>query len=437
MRIHLGLSISILSVSLLTFCPAVWLIGDRLEKIPISNDVTLGDVDGDGDLDAFFANGRYEAFQPNTLALNDGTGRFRDSRQRPGRPMDTYSAALGDLDGDGDLDGFVGNGATCQMLENDGRGEFAAHRWIPAPGDSGAWSWAIALGDVDGDGDLDVFSAGCCGVSRTPGGILHSYNVVWLNDGAGDFRDSGQRLGESGSKAVALGDVDGDGDLDAFVGNSQESSGVSRPNQPNKVWLNDGSGRFRDSGHLLGRAETQALDLGDVDGDGDLDVVVANVGPSEVWLNDGSGNFSDTGQVLGSTHSRVVMASGRRRFVRLGDLDTDGDLDAFVGNQSAGRVWLNDGTGNFAPSDQSMRYSCRHAVALGDVDGNGTLDIFAGCYDGRYRVWINNGAGHFARRERTILWWLAGTAAIPIGMSLLTRLAPHTGFRSDSSLGAS
>jgi hypothetical protein len=398
-----------------------------LEKRPLSNDVTLGDLDGDGDLDAFFANGRHEAFQPNTVALNDGTGRFRDSLQRLGGPLATYSAALGDLDGDGDLDGLVGNAATCQMFANGGRGEFTAHRWLSAPGDSGAWSWAVALGDVDGDGDLDVFGAGCCGSSTSPGGILHSHNVVWLNDGTGVFRDSGQRLGESGSKAVALGDLDGDGDLDAFVGNSHESSGVSRPNQPNKIWLNDGTGRFSDSGQLLGRAETQALDLGDVDGDGDLDALAANIGSNEVWLNDGSGNFNDSGQALGSIDIRVAMASGRRRFVGLADLDTDGDLDAFVGGRSTGRIWLNDGSGNFKPWGQRMRYSWRHAVALGDVDGNDALDIFAGRYDRRYRVWINAGAGRFSRRRTTILWRLVGTGAAAVGLGLLTPRTPHKG----------
>jgi len=399
MRIHLVTLISILSASLLTSCSVIGSIADIVEGP--ARDVALGDIDGDSDLDAFFANGRYEAFKPNTVWLNDGTGRFRNSGQRLGRPMDTHSAALGDLDADGDLDAWVGNGVTCQMFENDGRGRFIAHRWLSAPGDSGAWSWTVSLGDVDGDGDLDAFAAGCCGTT-SGSSVSQPYNMVWLNDGAGNFRDSGQRLGILGSKAIALGDLDGDGDLDAFVGNSDsmiDASGRDWHNQPNKVWLNDGRGQFSDSGQSLGSAETRALALGDVDDDGDLDVFVGNDGPNEVGLNDGRAKFSGSGQTLGNAYTQVVA---------LADLDNDGDLDAFVGNRTTGEVWLNDGAGSFWASGQRMRYSWRHVVALGDVDGNGTLDVFAGSYDRNYRVWYNDGTGHFSRCKGLILYWLAG-----------------------------
>jgi len=121
-----------------------------------------------------------------------------------------------------------------------------------------------------------------------------------------------------GSQDVALGDLDGDGDLDAFVVNS---------NGHNTVWLNDGRGHFGDSGQMLGYSIGHAIDLGDVDGDGDLDAFVGNNGANEVWLNDGGaqggtpGNFTDSGQTLGNSYARVVS---------LADLDGDSDLDAFV-----------------------------------------------------------------------------------------------------------
>ena len=136
--------------------------------------------------------------------------------------------------------------------------------------------------------------------------------------------DSGQTLGNSGSHGVALRDVDGDGDLDAFVTNF---------GQPNKVWRNNG-GNFTDSGQNLGSSYSTDAALGDVDGDGDLDAFVANsLGQAnKVWRNDGSGDFSDSYQGLGSSDSRCVA---------LGDVDGDGDLDAFVANDGqAKKAWL-------------------------------------------------------------------------------------------------
>ncbi|HIA26740.1 MAG TPA: VCBS repeat-containing protein, partial [Planctomycetes bacterium] len=134
------------------------------------------------------------------------------------------------------------------------------------------------------------------------------------------FTDSGQLLGSFYSASVALGDLDGDGVLDAFVANS---------GQPNRVYMNDGTGTYPDSGQFLGSSWSTSVALGDLDDDGDLDAFVANSTgqPNRVYLNQGglqlgtTGTFSDSGQVLGSFYSRSVA---------LGDLDGDGDLDAFV-----------------------------------------------------------------------------------------------------------
>ena len=81
--------------------------------------------------------------------------------------------------------------------------------------------------------------------------------------GSGVFADSGQNLGSSDSAAVALGDLDNDGDVDAFVANALD--------QANRVWLDDGTGLFTDSDQNLGGFDTIALALGDLDSDGDLD----------------------------------------------------------------------------------------------------------------------------------------------------------------------
>ncbi len=382
--------------------------------------VALADVDGDGDLDAFLANGRSEGVEANTVWLNDGTGRFHDSGQRLGTDLmvDSHSVALGDFDADGDLDTLVGSSPTCEVLKNDGQGRFITQQWLSDPEDSGAPRLAVALGDVDGDGDLDSFMAGCCGAStgnQNQRWVLHSYNMVWLNDGAGNFQDSGQRLGILGSHAAAVGDIDGDGDLDAFVGNWRD--------EPHTVWLNDGSGHFTDSGQLLGSENSFAVALGDIDGDGDLDAFVGNDGANKIWLNDGGvqggtpGNFTDSGQALGNSNTRVVT---------LADLDGDGDLDAFVGNRTAAEIWLNDGgaqggvPGYFSDSGQALAHSDRYVTIVGDVEGDGDLDVLAMSFDQGYRIWHNDGAGHFGRdgRQGMLLYWLVGSIIV-LGLGLL------------------
>jgi hypothetical protein len=284
-------------------------------------------------------------------------------------------------------------------------------------------SKAVALGDVDEDGDLDVFVGICCRGRYEIGdpstgfvsqGYGDSHNMVWLNDGSGRFTDSGQLLGNESTLAVALRDVDGDGDLDAFVGNKRDSGDVAVGSPANKVWLNDGTGRFIDSGQEIDRGNSYAVSLGDVDGDGDLDAFVgdddprASGQPNKVWLNDGTGRFKDSGQNLGHDHTRAAA---------LVDIDGDGDLDAFVDNDTVSQIWLNDGTGRFLDSGQRIRHSDRFVVNVGDVDGDSDTDVFATHYDKGYRVWCNDGSGQFRQQSRPakpFAWLVGGCAASAI-----------------------
>jgi len=264
--------------------------------------VTLGDLDGDGDLDAYL----WSEVAPNEVWLNSGTGAFSDSDQRlsDGVDLHTSDVALADLDGDGDLDAFVANYG---------------------------------------------FSNG------------RRYNSVWFNDGDGLFTNSGQKLGDAESRAVAIGDLDGDGDLDAFVANSDVIfiSGY-RPRNP--VWLNDGDGTFT-RGQSLGTFSSLEVKLGDVDRDGDLDVLVANNRSGQqnrLWLNKGDATFQ-SGQVFAESGSKA----------ELGDLNGDGHLDALFDKT----VWINDGQGLFSQGDKLELLANRRG-ALGDLDGDGDVDLY-------------------------------------------------------------
>jgi hypothetical protein len=137
----------------------------------------------------------------------------------------------------------------------------------------------------------------------------------------GNFADSGQTLGNSFSIDVALGDLDSDGDLDAWVANL---------NEPNLVWINQGGdqggvvGNFADSGQALGNSYSWAVALGDIDGDGDLDAWVANWAGqlNRLWIND-----------CASVPPVPPVPPVPSQFVR-GDANGDGDTDFWVGDSA-------------------------------------------------------------------------------------------------------
>jgi len=300
--------------------------------------VALGDVDGDGDLDAVFA--AHLAWS--TVYINQGgdqggaPGVFSDSGQTLG---DGYGVALGDIDGDGDLDAVIADTGPNTVYTNTNQSGIFSDT-AQSLGDS--WSNAVALGDLDGDGDLDAVFAN------------DGADKVYINEGGdqggapGEFSVSDQNLGDSWSSAVALGDVDGDGYLDAVFANSGGST----------VWRNDGAGAF-----ITGTVQTLTagtdVALGDLNDDGHLDIWLEDQTGSDttVWLNDGYGNFADSGQAL--------LGLG---ISALGDLDGDRDLDAFsvrTFSDSGGPmlVWLNQNTTRALSDTATVR------ILVGDVQG--------------------------------------------------------------------
>lgn len=362
----------------------------RIAAQPETHAIELADLDGDGDLDAFLANGRNEAPEPNTVLWNDGRGKFQDSGQRLG-DFESRALVLADFDDDGDVDALVSNISWGEYFWNDSRGQFQQNQSIYMPTTEGypVGLWRFKLGDLNGDNQVDLFLTGCCGggIPNGPGEwhTLNASNAVWLSDGSGLPRSNGQQFGLGNSEDVALADLDGDGDLDAFLANSAHLDENMEPVEydANQVWFNDGHGSFTDSGQQIGNQRSYSVAVGDLDGDGDPDALVGNRGPDEVWWNDGQGHFSASDQALGNELTR---------YVHLADLDGDEDLDAFLGGDSQGRIWLNDGRGQFGDSGQRLNYSTRHAIAIGDVNADGTVDVVAGKLS-KADVWLNDGAG--------------------------------------------
>lgn len=328
--------------------------------------VVVADMDGDGDMDALISN----ADKNSLLLLNDGKGKFAKSAQEF-KP--SSGAAFGDLNGDKSQDIFITEETSNEIWLSDGKGVFSkSDQNLASPESS-----FVALGDLDGDGDLDAFVTNWNG----------NPDQVFLNDGKGNFSDSGQKLGYWFGAAVSLGDVDKDGDLDALVANNGEKT----DNAP-VLWLNDGKGTFTDSTQRLGFTNAYAAVLGDLDGDGDLDAFIANsshngANPADkVWMNDGKGVFTDSGQNLGTLYSLTAA---------LADLDGDGDLDVVTGSWKTGpKIWLNDGKGKFTDSRIKLTSLNNSGVAIADMDGDGYLDLFVSTNmwlmgDGLPRLWLN------------------------------------------------
>jgi hypothetical protein len=278
--------------------------------------LALGDVDGDGDVDLVFGNLR----QQSRLFLNNGSAVFTDvtASHLPAATPATRAVALGDVDGDGDRDLVLGNyGEPSRLYLNSGAGVFtdvSAARLPPSVRETRA----VALGDLDGDGDLDILFGN--GLSR------NEQETLLINNGSGTFADeTATRLPSAyvfATASLALGDVDRDGDLDIAVGNDDFSLG-----RFNRLYRNDGSGRFTDEDLIYDYYRTMALAFGDADGDGDLDAFCGDYDHyDKLYLNDGTGTFANV------SWPRMPATYERTRALALGDVDGDGDLDLVRGS---------------------------------------------------------------------------------------------------------
>jgi hypothetical protein len=347
---------------------------DSGESIGCSNAARLAvaDLNGDNQPDIVVGNGE-ELRQGSEIYINDGMGHFISSSQT----FDEYflrDMVVGDIDGDRNVDWVIGTqGDGVKVLKNDGSGVF---RIWQAIGSKEVYVRAVDLGDVDSDGDLDLLY-GSVG------------NRIYLNDGNGSFSDSGQDLGDHYlTQVVKFADLNGDGHLDFVQGNRIFEDYDSA----DRVFFNNGSGVFVDSGQRLGSWSTMDIDLGDVDKDGDLDLVSVCPlnGVNKLYLNDGQGFFIDSGQSLNPS-----LDTNESKSVRFGDIDHDGDLDIVIGDWNLGiNIFLNDGYGHFSKSDISLGTGKTGDLVLADIDHDGDLDIIEGKKGGDCnKIYVNNQAG--------------------------------------------
>lgn len=334
-----------------------------------------------------------------TEAVNAGAPLYRDI-STIALPLavlgnNSMDVEMADINQDGALDVFI----ACEfcpnlILINDGHGVFTDESItrFPQPQPSRD-SEDIAVADYNRDGHMDVLF-----VSEDD-----QTNQLYFNDGSGVFIDETSRLGVTGTSNATLAlDIDRDDDTDILIGNAG----------PNVVLINDGNGQFtnQSAARLPPNNETtQDIEAGDIDGDGDPDLIVGSEDGNRLWQNNGNGGFSD----VTVTHLPLV-AGEETREADFGDIDNDGDLDLVfanvkfaAGSTGRNRLFTNNGCGQFTDvSAAALPVFSLNSVDVDfiDVDGDGDLDmLMATAFDGSFQAFINNGVGVFTESSNDIL----------------------------------
>jgi len=362
---------------------------------------SFSDLDGDGHLDVIDQNMRQEsritAIGGPCIWLNQGNQVFtRQAYELPLGEVGGWDSLAADMDQDGDSDIVRFQGYALRIDLNQGGaqggtpGVFRNRYTIPDSHTNSQFGTVI-VGDVNGDGWLDALVGGSTQmvVPDENNEIVPGYSWVWLNSPDDQVRQKSGRVkildlvgipvGE-----LALGDLDGDGDLDLFAA-VMDASG-------SRVLVNDGAGNFSDPGKRLAETISTSVALADLDGDGDLDALMGTELGAEVWLNQGGRQGGPVGTFARSSHE---LNRRQVRQVFLSDLDGDGDTDALIGEVNQAVVWQNAGQGQLTRLGRPIGYTDRHGLAVGDVDGDGLPDIWVGKYDNQMRVWYNRGDGSF------------------------------------------
>lgn len=335
--------------------------GERYIAEIMAPGAALFDYDNDGDLDVYAVQGQalrkgggdrpgsQDRLYRNDLTVRAGGSRelrFSDVTASAGIAPRSYGmgVAAGDVDNDGWTDLYLTRLGPDALLKNNGDGTFTdvfARAGLTDPG----WTVAASLFDYDRDGWLDLFVAGylrygidtatrCTGPAGT-----HDYcspqnypalpGRLFRNRGGGTFEDVTLQAGVAREYGPALGtlafDADGDGWLDLYVANDGSD---------NQLWLNRRNGTFGNGALLAGvavngdgKAEgSMGLDAGDFDRDGDEDLVVVNISGegTTLYRNDGAGTFEDVAAAAGLRSRSLPLTGFGAAWV---DADNDGWLD--------------------------------------------------------------------------------------------------------------
>ncbi|MDG2292276.1 MAG: VCBS repeat-containing protein [Phycisphaerales bacterium] len=289
--------------------------------------------------------------------------------------------ALVDVNGDGHLDAVTAQRSppAITIRHNDGNGGFTP----PSTWKAGITPRYVTAGDFDGDGDIDL---------ATPDYDGFTVSVMW-NDGMSGFKRS-TWAPLYRPCCMTSGDMNGDGRHELVI--AHWDIDANAPNaEPAHVTIcsSDPLGGWRVLPPIPIGVQPRGIQVGDLDGDGALDVVTANLSSHDVSIifNDGDGRAS-------RVETLPLQASTQPRYLVTTDLDADGDLDLAVVARASDELWTfrNDGAGSFEVWEVHACCDNPHSVASGDLDGDELPEVIVGCLSWSIEIYPNDGDGTMA-----------------------------------------
>jgi len=355
-----------------------------------SRSVSAADIDNDGDYDLMFQGAGSAHLLRNNLVsmIGGGAANYTDiSAALPAGLGPSWSTAWSDVDGDGDVDAFVGQsniGGSGDYLRNDGVAGFANASVATGLDDPG-FHQNVGWADMDGDLDLDL-------VMGMEGPEKHE---IYLQGPPNSFTAVGAAANfqqDFGTKAygMAMGDTDGDGDLDVYISTCRADNNIRNNFYENQL-ADTGTLGFVDIADANGTQFFQnsyGAEFFDFDDDGDLDLfmVGADGQLSKIFRNDGGNQFTDVDTITG--HELLTSVGGDLNGGRTIDYDNDGDLDLFMHDHKqhnsedhARKLYRNDGNWEFTDVTDAVGIASTNEGAYDstwlDFDLDGDLDLFA------------------------------------------------------------
>jgi hypothetical protein len=321
------------------------------------------------------------------ILLGNGDGTFQAAADYA-TPGTTSSVAVGDFNGDGKPDLVVTNSdhSTVSVFLNSGSGTFPTRMDLA----TGFFPTSVAVGDFNGDGKLDLATTEC-GSSANCDELTGSGSVsILLGNGDGTFQTHVEYTVGVDPIALAVADLNGDGFLDLVVANSDTGSSAAPGSV--SVLFGNGNGTFQTQQVYPAGIGSSSVVVGDFNGDGKLDFAVTNADDETVgvYLNRGSGSFSQPTVLFGAGGAAIATVAG--------DFNGDQNLDLAVVCELVSDgvcVLLGQGNGSFSPTSLSYPTgSDPDAVAVADLNGDSNNDIaVANFNDNNVGVFLGNGDG--------------------------------------------